>query len=381
MSPVLINPLCGTIAVIAFAASSVIAQPSFTPLGDLPGGGFYSNGAAVSADGQVVVGSTQSTLGRQAFRWTRSGGLQGLGDFPPSGPYDSYGLAVSTAGDVVVGDGSTISPVSRAAFRWTASTGLQSMGTLTPFGSTYGRGVSADGSVVTGVASTTGPDHAFRWTAATGMQSLGSLGANSFSGSWGISADGSIIVGRSNGPNGAEAFRWTAATGMQGLGDLPNGGFWSEAHAVSGDGNVIIGFGENSAFRHEAARWTQAGGWSPLGFLPNDTRSAANASSYDGSLIGGTSGREAVPSTNLGILWDASHGMRYVKDVLLEAGIANLGSWTLTSVTGISADGLTICGAGINPAGQTEGWVATIPSPTSGSALGLALILLRRRRW
>jgi hypothetical protein len=73
--------------------------------------------------------------------------------------------------------------------------------------------------------------------------------------------------------------------------------------------------------------------------------------------------------------------MRYVKDVLLEAGIANLGTWTLTSVTGISADGLTICGTGINPAGQTEGWVATIPSPTSGSALGLTLILLRRRRW
>jgi probable HAF family extracellular repeat protein len=58
------------------------------------------------------------------------------------------------------------------------------------------RGVSADGSVVVGVAyNAAWQQRAFRWTAARGMQDLGMLGGG-WSVAYGVSADGSVVVGR-----------------------------------------------------------------------------------------------------------------------------------------------------------------------------------------
>ena len=54
-------------------------------IGDLPGGGFSSNALATSFDGSVVVGLSISELAfsaGEAFRWTESTGMIGLGDFP-----------------------------------------------------------------------------------------------------------------------------------------------------------------------------------------------------------------------------------------------------------------------------------------------------------
>ena len=63
--------------------------PSFTLLGDLPGGAFMSRATAVSADGTTVVGYSTSTAlnpagGDEAFRW-KDGQMIGLGGstFPP----------------------------------------------------------------------------------------------------------------------------------------------------------------------------------------------------------------------------------------------------------------------------------------------------------
>ena len=50
-------------------------------LGDLPGGDFYSQADAVSADGSVVVGQGHSASGYEAFRWTSGGGMVNLRDF------------------------------------------------------------------------------------------------------------------------------------------------------------------------------------------------------------------------------------------------------------------------------------------------------------
>ena len=49
-------------------------------LGELAGGEFRSSANAVSADGSVVVGYSNSAAGPEAFRWTQSDGMQGLGD-------------------------------------------------------------------------------------------------------------------------------------------------------------------------------------------------------------------------------------------------------------------------------------------------------------
>ena len=56
------------------------ANMSFTGLGDLAGGSYYSQAWAISSDGSTVVGSSFSDHGREAFRWTQSEGMIGLGD-------------------------------------------------------------------------------------------------------------------------------------------------------------------------------------------------------------------------------------------------------------------------------------------------------------
>jgi probable HAF family extracellular repeat protein len=87
----------------------------FLGLGDLAGGSFSSNAFAVSADGSVVVGGSQSASGSEAFRWTSGGGMVGLGDLA-EGSFFSSANGVSADGSVVVGGGS--SAAGGEAFRW-----------------------------------------------------------------------------------------------------------------------------------------------------------------------------------------------------------------------------------------------------------------------
>ena len=78
---------------------------SFQGLGDLPGGIFYSQAFAVSANGACVVGLSTSKLGQEAFRWTKSGGMQGLGGLlgGSHGHFNCEARAVSADGSTVVG--------------------------------------------------------------------------------------------------------------------------------------------------------------------------------------------------------------------------------------------------------------------------------------
>ena len=75
------------------------------------------------------------------------------------------------------------------------------------------------------------------------MVGLGDLaGGELRSGAYGVSADGSVVVGlAAHRASGFEAFRWTSGGGMVGLGDLPGGSFSSDADGVSADGSVVVG--------------------------------------------------------------------------------------------------------------------------------------------
>ena len=73
---------------------------TFTPLGDLPGGEFFSAVFGISGDGQVVVGWSDSTSdhpAREAFRWTASEGMLGLNN-PFSDPA-VYSMAIASSHD------------------------------------------------------------------------------------------------------------------------------------------------------------------------------------------------------------------------------------------------------------------------------------------
>jgi probable HAF family extracellular repeat protein len=354
---------------LAFAARAAHAQALFMGLGDLPGGSLSSIAYGVSADGSVVVGSGQSASGMEAFRWTEAGGMVGLGDLPGDGFY-SDARAVSADGSVVVGRASS-EEAGAEAFRWTAAGGMQGLGTLGAVSrppvffapASYANGVSGDGSVVVGRSTSDVAEVAevFRWTTAGGLEGLGDLPDDGYySEADGVSADGSTIVGFGSSRLGTQAFRWTAAEGMVGLGDLPGDTFfYSHARAVSANGSVVVGASQG-ANGYEAFRWTLRDGMVGLGDIPGGSfGSDAYAVSAGGWIVVGegrsASGQEAS-------IWDPQHGMRSVHDLLMAAG-ADVEGWRLRSAYGISADGRTIVGRGINPSGQTEAWLAVLPPP------------------
>ena len=74
-------------------------------------------------------------------------------------------------------------------------------------------------------------------------------------------------------------------------------------------------------------------------------------------------------------IWDQSNGMRQL-DLLLPALGVDLTGWSLTDARGVSADGRTIVGFGVNPDSQVEAWIAVIPEPDTALTLGLGLAAL-----
>jgi probable HAF family extracellular repeat protein len=150
----------------------------------------------------------------------------------------------------------------------------------------------------------------------------------------------------------------------------------SYAHAVSADGAVVVGRATtNENPDPEAFLWTQAGGMVGLGWLPQQNQSIAHGVSGDGSVIVG----ESRGSNYKAFIWDQTHGMRELRQVLIDLGL-NLNGWQLIQANGVSADGLTIVGYGYDPAGRSEAWVARIPEPGTLALLALGAALLARRR-
>jgi hypothetical protein len=119
-------------------------------LGDLPGGNVMSSALAVSADGTVIVGVSESDFGRDSFRWTATEGMQRLGDGALEGAF-----GVSADGSVIVG-GNQGNP-----FVWDANNGVRSLNQVffelgVPGTDSWfilsAEGISADGRTIVGEA-------------------------------------------------------------------------------------------------------------------------------------------------------------------------------------------------------------------------------------
>lgn len=332
------------------------AQPAaFQGLGDLPGGAFSSSASAISLDGCAIVGASDSGA-QQAFLWTAQGGMSGLG-FLCAENAASSATAVGLDGTASAGASCD------EAFAWAPGVGMQGLG---HWPGTHGPGqaacVSVDGLVVGGSdTNAAGSGEAFRWTAAEGMTSLGFLpnASPAYSNASAMSADGRVIVGYGGSSHGlVEGFRWTAETGMVGLGDLPGGIFYSMAYGISADGDVIVGKSVGTA-GGLAFRWTQSQGLVSLGDLPGGTNgSGATSVSANGAVIVGYA--DTGPSVYEAFIWDQAHGIRNLREVLVNEHGLNLAGWTLTRATGISGNGRVIVGYGTNPSGQQEGWIARL---------------------
>ncbi|MCI0352053.1 MAG: hypothetical protein L0Z53_21750, partial [Acidobacteriales bacterium] len=163
-----------------------------------------------------------------------------------------------------------------------------------------------------------------------------------------VSADGSVVVGHCDTNAGLRAFRWSEGSGMSQIGDDTSE---LAATAISEDGTTIVGY---SVGRYGAFRWTDEQGVVLLGGLPNGQESnVASDVSADGNVV---VGQLVGPKA---FIWAAENGLHDLQVLLVENG-ANLAGWTLTEPQGISADGNTIVGYGLNPSGQGEAWIAKL---------------------
>lgn len=91
-------------------------------IGILPGGSAAAEARAISNDGTVAVGFSQSATGWEAFRWTPAGGIVGLGDLP-SGTFESLAYGMTPDGATAVGYGT--SSIGKEAVTWDATGLLQ----------------------------------------------------------------------------------------------------------------------------------------------------------------------------------------------------------------------------------------------------------------
>jgi probable HAF family extracellular repeat protein len=185
---------------------------------------------------------------------------------------------------------------------------------------------------------------------AQSFQWLGFLEGGTYSEAFAVSGDGRVIVGTAGNANDRpRAFRYTAEEGMQDLGVLPG---WTESHAygVNYDGSVVVGICGDPLSSDEkvAFRWTvDEGEMVSLGTLPGGTWSIAYDVSADGSVIVGSSDSA---DGDRAFRWMEAGGMQSIG--VIEGGLRTYGG-------GVSADGAVVTGFGYPECGRsTFQWTA-----------------------
>lgn len=384
-------------ASLAYGQATPTPTPTATPVSQITfsGIGFMSGDnvsdvRSVSGDGAVALGYSAS-YANSAFtnykpvKWTAAGGFVALPS-PAADGTTGPNTQVLIANDITAsgariayrarpgGTGRRVAMV--CAGDGTQATALGRLPNST--GQTAANQISDDGAVVFGFGTgSDGNDHSFRWTSASGIQQLVEPTGytNSIPAARGVSADGSVSVGDItafdvNGNETAhQAYRWTAAGGMVGLGYLP-GGNRSTTFAVSADGTKVYGVSNSSAapgntYFGEWYVWSAATGMQSLGRPAGyDNFSNLGGVSADGALVvlaGGDSTGQNKDDTF--ILQTSTGTFISLRDLLNSSGIANaISGWGALSAEGISDDGNTLFGNGVDPNGNTQGFILRFPA-------------------
>ena len=369
MAPASLSHACLVVSSLLVIACPALGQtPGFFGVGvpsDAVGG---TSCYAISANGLVAAGQSYGLTTYPGFTWTVAGGRNDFGT--------QAGLPANTGARGISADGSVV--VGRTASRAFVYRGPGTYQAIAPIGgytATAAAGVSGDGSIVVGnqFVPQTFASQSFRWTSQTGVQNLGvARPGDAYSGTGAISRDGSTIVGESFGGLDSVAYTWRQSTGMIPLPALP-GSTSSRAKGVNLDGSIVVGVSGST----HAVAWRD-GQLMDLG-LPSGFSGygQANAVNDLGSVVVGYA---AVGPNQFASIWTPSFGMEFLSDYLVRNGIEIPSGWTLLNATAVSADGLTIAGWGSNALTGSEGFVVTIPAPSSLLALSVGAILATRRR-
>lgn len=231
--------------------------------------------------------------------------------------------------------------------------------------------VSADGSIVAGMAWDDCSPAAMRWAIAgdgtATSTTLTRLGTRS-SGSSGpptnratvISDDGMVIAGfAENDP----VDRWPAVWRADGTGFLLPGTVPDapgEVLSISADGRVVGG-----TWNLEAFVWSEEDGVVSLGRLPSAfgaDAAYANAVAADGALVFGGCGGFSMEA----FVWTEAGGMRPLTEVMAAAGITLPDGTLFQNVLAASNDGTVILGSAATSSGTPESFVLRLPLSAYG---------------
>jgi len=378
------------VSIVCLAAvARVQAQgPSLTIIEPTPGQprshitGLSGNGLAAS--GYSAVGG--SATPQPGFHWTRADGRNDFG-LVLGQPTNTPSTAISGDGLFVAGLAFNVGSADPTQiYRWSQAGGYQNIGTIPGWRFSQARAMNGDGSVLVGyvhnMAGTSAS--AFRWVSGAGFQDLGYLRpGSSLAQSVGVSRDGNVVVGISApsvfGP--IEAFRWTPQTGMVPVAPAIGSPFdETTARGVSGDGSVIVGYGNSPGTPSRPWRWTEETGIEDLGLPSDATTGLLTLANYNGSVAVGSMnfpGNQGVP-----YLWNENSGFTPLLDYFSDNGVVFPTGYSFFDVAGISDDGLTFGGVCASTDGTlpTRGWVATVPAPAPLCILLSALAYTRRSR-
>jgi uncharacterized membrane protein len=180
-----------------------------------------------------------------------------------------------------------------------------------------------------------------------------------------------IVIGYGETPEGNRAFRAEIIRDSSGalvvelLENLStlSGGSFSKAYAVSPDGAFVVGVSDSPRgsqacywyYDETLLDWVAVG----IGALSNrtfDSIATGVAVDDEGSLRA-IVGYSAVEKGSMAFLWSPGGGMVSLSSLLMGFDL-EVGAWTLFEATGISDDGMVICGTGINLQHNVEAWVA-----------------------
>jgi probable HAF family extracellular repeat protein len=295
-------------------------------------GALSSFGIAINANGTAATGNADFINSTEAFYWTKANGarlIDGLGGAR------TYSQGISGDGSTVIGNSERVAGVNSHAFVWTANGGTVDIDTI--FDSSTANLVSYNGSAVAGTGNTGNSTSLFYWTSA-GMVDAGNLGGGGYLSAAAMSRDGGVVTGYGNDATGhSQAFKYTAGdTGLTNLGTL--GGSESMAYDINADGTVIVGQSRDGSNTTRGFRYTDATGMQTVeqwlaanGGTVGDLKTAtAELVSDDGNVIVGSTSDYTtyiarVEGEQVGIIDTAKFlpTVAAVGDVVVQNGISH----------------------------------------------------------
>ncbi len=350
---------------------SVFADITIQTVDVWQGGQNYPQTARLSADGTTVVGTDYrgNFVPQVTWRWKQATGLVDLA--PLNSAWSHIVSAISADGSVIAGvafDGNQLA----GSWKWSVGTTsvLDRPGGASPF---WVADLSGDGRTSIGRDS----QGSFRLTPAGQVVPITPPAGTSFLSATRISADGNVIASVAISADGAYGLSRTMASGATQLIPVPSNFVTGNISSISATGSTIVGTLLDPLSNPIATPfiWTETSGLELIA-PPN-----SSYLEWGPAPISNDSVIFASDSTGP-LLWTRSGGFRSLTQMLGDGGL-DLSSIYLSRVLDASADGKTLLISGGPRLGEGGSlFLVTIPAPLAVPVAVIAVFVLhRRRRW